>query len=124
MSEQILMPQLPKEVVNFVKTVAIKVANEVELELKTAELKQKRLSTEEYQKRKSIREQIRALPDNTPFGEVRKLQKQIRELTKALDKKFAKERAEIKEIKETIVALKTEILKSLATEPIKSIATQ
>jgi predicted membrane-bound dolichyl-phosphate-mannose-protein mannosyltransferase len=124
MSQVIQIEQLPSEVVVFMKTVAVRFANEVALQTKIAELKQKRIVTLEYQKRKEIRQQMRALTDNTPLSEYRKLAKEVGRLTRTLDKNFKSEKAEIQEIKETIITLNAKIIKDLATEPIKSIVSQ
>jgi uncharacterized protein YlxW (UPF0749 family) len=124
MSEQILIQQLPQEVVVFMKTVAVRFANEVSLQAKIVELKQKRMATSEYQKRREIKQQMRALPDNTPLSEYRNLAKEVRQLTRALEKQFKSEKQEISEIKDTIKTLNAKIIKDLATEPIKSIVSQ
>jgi hypothetical protein len=124
MSEQILIQQLPEPIVVFMKTVAVRFSNALTLEAKTIELKQKRAITPEYQKRKEIRQQMRALPDNTPLSEYRNLAKEVGRLTRALNKNFKSEKAEIQEIKDTIKTLDIQIVKDLATEPIKSIVSQ
>jgi predicted membrane-bound dolichyl-phosphate-mannose-protein mannosyltransferase len=124
MSEQILIQQLPEPIVVFMKTVAVRFSNALTLEAKTVELKQKRAITPEYQKRKEIRQQMKNLSDNTPLSEYRKLAKEVGRLTRALDKNFKSEKAEIQEIKETIATLDVQIVKDLATEPIKSVVSQ
>jgi predicted membrane-bound dolichyl-phosphate-mannose-protein mannosyltransferase len=124
MSEQILIQQLPEPIVVFMKTVAVRFSNALTLEAKTVELKQKRAITPEYQKRKEIRQQMRALTDNTPLSEYRKLAKEVGRLTRALNKNFKSEKAEIQEIKDTIKTLDIQIVKDLATEPIKSVVSQ
>jgi transposase len=124
MSQLIQIQQLPQEVVVFMKTVAIRYANYVDLQSKILQLKQKRMATQEYQKRKEIRATIRSLPDDTPLSEYRKLAKEVGKLTRALEKQFKQEKLEIQEIKETIANLDAKIIKDLATEPIKTVITQ